>query len=114
MKYTGGCHCGKVRFEVEMQIENGLVCNCSICSKRGSILAFTGAENFKLLSGSEVLNDYQFGKKAIHHRFCSHCGILSFGESEHGGQPMKAINIRCLDDIDLDKIPLQYFDGKSI
>ena len=69
MKYTGGCHCGKVRFEVDMDLKEVISCNCSMCAKRGSLLAFVPEENFTLLSGEDALTDYQFNKKVIHHLF---------------------------------------------
>lgn len=114
MKYTGGCHCGKVRFEAYMDIKDAISCNCSMCSKRGSLLVFVPEENFTLLSGEDLLTDYQFNKKVIHHFFCSTCGILSFGQgSGPDGKPMRAVNIRCLDDLDFESVPLVKYDGKS-
>ena len=114
MKHQGGCHCGKVRYEVEMKLENAIACNCSICLKRGSLLDFVPEGNFKLLSGNDFLTNYQFNKKVIHHLFCKNCGILSFGRgSTPDGQKMVAINIRCLDNVDLDKIKIHPYDGKS-
>lgn len=114
MKYTGGCHCQKVRFEVEMDIGQVISCNCSMCSKRGSLLAFVPEEAFTLLSGEEALTDYQFNKKVIHHYFCSTCGILSFGAGTGpDGKATRAINVRCLDNIDLAKLSIVEYDGKS-
>ncbi|MBX7146819.1 MAG: GFA family protein [Alphaproteobacteria bacterium] len=115
MQYKGGCHCGNVRFEVNMEIDKVVSCNCSICSKKGHLMAFTSDENFKLISGSESLGDYQFGKKNIHHFFCKHCGISSFGKGTlPQGTVMRAINVRCLDDIDVSKFPVTEYDGKSL
>jgi len=65
--YTGGCHCGEIRFEVTADISSVAACNCSICQKRGALWAFVPAENFALRAGSDDLKDYQFGKKSIHH-----------------------------------------------
>ena len=98
MKYTGGCHCQKVRFEVDMEIDKAMACNCSICAKRAYLLTFVPEENFTLTSGENDLSDYQFGKKVIHHYFCSTCGIGSFGAGTGpDGKKMRAINIRCLE-----------------
>ena len=114
MKYSGGCHCGKVRYDVEMTIDKVISCNCSICSKKGHLLAFAPTENFKLLSGEGATTDYQFNKMRIHHLFCSTCGIASFGTGKGpDGKEMRSINVRCLDGIDLSKIPVQHYDGKS-
>ncbi|WII72135.1 GFA family protein [Bdellovibrio sp. 22V] len=114
MKYTGGCHCQAVRFEVEVSLDNVISCNCSICSKKGHWLAFAPAKDFRLLFGEDSLTDYQFGKKMIHHLFCKVCGIGAFGKGAlPDGTEMRAINVRCLDGIDLDKIKVTAVDGKS-
>lgn len=115
MKYSGGCHCQKIRFEVEGDITRAMSCNCSICSKRGHLLTFIPEESFKLLKGEEALHDYQFAKKHIHHYFCSSCGVGSFGAGAGpDGKKMRAINVRCLDNFDFEKIPIDKYDGKSV
>jgi hypothetical protein len=112
--WTGGCHCQKVRFEVTVDASNGMTCNCSICEKKGTVLAFAPAAGFKLVSGTDDLSDYQFNKHVIHHLFCKHCGISSFGRGKGpDGTEMAAINLRCLDGIELDKVTIGKFDGKS-
>jgi hypothetical protein len=113
MHYSGGCHCGAVRYEVDMTIDKVVSCNCSICSKKGTLLAFTPAENFKLIKGEESLNDYLFNKKIIHHYFCKNCGIASFAAGAMpDGSPMRAINVRCLDDVDIKQFKVVEYDGK--
>jgi hypothetical protein len=113
--YAGGCHCGAVRYRVTAKLDSAIACNCSICSKTGSMLTFAPATQFELLSGQEFITDYQFGKKKIHHLFCSRCGIRSFarGVAPTGGEVV-AVNVRCLDGVDLGAIPLRPFDGKSL
>ena len=114
MKYNGGCHCGKIRYEVEMDINKPLSCNCSMCQMKGTLLSFAQANDFKLLQGKESLTDYQFYKKNIHHLFCSTCGVTSFAHGKgQNGEDMYAINVRCLDGIDLDKFELMKVDGRS-
>jgi hypothetical protein len=113
--YTGGCHCGRVRFGVRMQLERVLACNCSICSKTGSLLAFVPADQFTLLSGEDSLADYQFNQRKIHHLFCKNCGIRSFAHgADEQGKVMYAINVRALDDVDPTSFPVDFFDGKSL
>jgi hypothetical protein len=115
MKYTGGCHCGAVRFEVEMAIDKAISCNCSICTKRGHLLAFAPDQNFKLLRGEEALTDYQFGKKSIHHYFCKICGVGAFGKGAMpDGTLMRAINIHCLDNVNAEQFTVMPYDGKSL
>jgi Uncharacterized conserved protein len=83
--YTGSCHCGAVRFEVEANLEAGTVrCNCSICAKTRFWLAFVPAGRFRLLQGEEHLADYRFGTGRIQHRFCARCGVKPFGQATDG------------------------------
>jgi len=112
--YGGGCHCGKVRYQVTTDLGMVLSCNCSICSKKGSLLTFVPADQFQLTSGEDALKDYQFNKMVIHHLFCQSCGIGSFGRGQKpDGTKMVAINVRCLDDVDPSKLEVTQFDGRS-
>lgn len=112
--HKGGCHCGAVRFEVTNNFTEAITCNCSMCSKSGTILTFVPANQFKLESGEKDLNNYHFNKKVIDHLFCRHCGIKAFGRGQgQDGQKMIAINIRCLDDFNELKITPTEFDGRS-
>ena len=113
--YTGGCHCGAVRFRATVKLDGAMTCNCSICSKTGTVLAFIPAGQFELTAGADALTDYQWGKKKLHHLFCKRCGIRSFVRGAMpSGEPMVALNVRCLDDVDLASIPQKAFDGKRL
>ncbi|MGE5306939.1 MAG: GFA family protein [Alphaproteobacteria bacterium] len=116
MKYQGSCHCGKVAFEVEGELINGaMACNCSICSRKGSLLWFVPRDRLRLLTAEEEISTYTFNKHVIKHRFCATCGIHPYGEgSDHNGNRMAAVNIRCLEGIDVNAIPVQHFDGRSL
>lgn len=113
--YEGGCHCGAVRYRVSgLDLDKTITCNCSRCSKLGSVLSFVPAESFNLLSGEDKLSDYQFNKKVIHHLFCSVCGVQSFSRGvDVEGKQTVAVNVRCLDGIDADSLNSERFDGKS-
>ncbi len=112
--YQGSCHCGKVRYEVTTDLASVIACNCSMCSRAGTFLAFVPVEQFKLLSGEDNLTNYRFNKHVIHHVFCSTCGIKSFARGVgQGGKEMRAINVRCLDGVDLDSLAIKKVDGKS-
>jgi len=115
-KYSGSCHCGKVRYEIESEeIKGALSCNCSICQRRGHLLAFVPEAQFRLLSGGEDLRDYQFAKKRIHHYFCTTCGVAPFGAAQMpDGTPVRSINVRCLEGVDPLKLELQHYDGRSL
>ncbi len=113
--YTGGCHCGEVRFEVTADISSVVACNCSICQKRGALWAFVPVEHFGLRAGAEDLRDYQFGKRTIHHLFCAQCGVGAFSRGKlPTGSEMIAVNVRCLDDIDIGTLKTTPFDGRSL
>ena len=113
-KHSGGCHCSKVRYEVDADIGGVIACNCSICQKTGTLLTFVPAASFTLLQGDEALTDYQFNRNVIHHLFCNTCGIRSFARGVGpDGSPMAAINARCLDDFEADKYPVHNYDGRA-
>jgi hypothetical protein len=116
MMYRGGCHCGKVTYEVEVEggIQGVMSCNCSMCARRGALLTFTPRSQFKLLSGEPELTTYTFNKHAIQHRFCKHCGIQSFawGKDPRGNE-MAAINVRCLENFAFEQLPVKHVDGRS-
>jgi hypothetical protein len=112
---SGGCHCGAIRFEAAADLGRVMQCNCSICSKRGALWSFIKRADFKLLKGEAATTDYQFGKKRLHHLFCSTCGIGSFSTGKGpNGEDMVAINSRCLDDVDVSTLKPNPFDGKSL
>jgi len=114
-RYSGGCHCGAVRYEVEADIEEVTACNCSICSRAGWLLTFVPESAFTLLQGKDALTDYQFGNKHIHHEFCRRCGIRSFSHGTgNDGAVLMAINVRCLDGLELSSLPVKQVDGASL
>ena len=115
MRYRGSCHCGKVSFEVEGEIRGAMACNCSICQRKGSLLWFVPREHLHLLSPDDATRIYTFNKHVIKHRFCPTCGIHPYGEGVGpDGKAMAAINIRCIENIDLASISVQHFDGRSL
>ena len=115
MKYTGSCHCGKVAYEVEGDIQGVISCNCSMCQRKGSLLWFVPMGQFHLKTPESEMGTYLFNKHVIRHHFCKTCGIHPFAEGQdRSGNKMAAINIRCLEGIDLEKIPVKPFDGRSL
>jgi hypothetical protein len=112
--FTGGCHCGAVRFEVETDLVKVTECNCSICTKKGALHHRVPPERFKLLAGHDDLALYQFGTKEANHWFCKRCGIHPFS-NPRAAPEMYSINVRCLDDyaaVQAD-IEVRSFDGKN-
>jgi hypothetical protein len=113
MRHSGGCHCGRVRFEVEAPAEiDALACNCSICSKSGFLHLIVPRSQFVLLKGSEFLSTYTFNTGTAKHLFCKVCGIKSFyiPRSNPDGY---SVNVRCLDPADIARISVRAFDGQN-
>ena len=114
MSYQGSCHCGRIAFSVEGELKEVVQCNCSICTKRGSLLWFVPRASFTLRTPEADLSTYTFNSHRIKHRFCGVCGCAPFAEgSDPKGNAMAAINIRCLDGVDIDGLPRRHFDGAS-
>jgi hypothetical protein len=115
MIYKGSCHCGKVAFEVEGEIKGAVSCNCSICARKGALMWFVPRAKLNLLTPEEAASTYSFNKHVIKHRFCPTCGIHPYGEGvDPKGNRMAAINLRCIDDLDLTALPVTEFDGRSL
>jgi hypothetical protein len=115
MKYQGSCHCGQLAFEVDGEIQGLTACNCSICQRKGSLLWFVPRAQLKLRTDPSAMATYTFNKHVIQHHFCPSCGIHPFGEgASPNGEMMAAINVRCLENVDLDQFPVHYFDGRAI
>jgi hypothetical protein len=114
MQFDGSCHCGNIRFQVEGELKGAMACNCSICQRKGSLMWFVPASSFKLLTPRDAMRTYTFNKHVIQHHFCPNCGMHPFGEgTDPKGNSIAAVNVRCLEGIDLESIPVQHFDGRS-
>lgn len=112
--YTGGCHCGKIRYEVTTELDKVISCNCSHCMKRGMLPSFVPASRFRLTAGEGELSEYRFNTRKIAHLFCRDCGIESFATGEGpDGMKMVAVNARCLDGVDVDALTLTPFNGRD-
>jgi hypothetical protein len=113
--HTGSCHCGRIAFDVEGDIDSALACNCSICSRKGSLLWFVPRDKLKLKTPEDAASTYEFNRHVIKHRFCPTCGIHPYGEGKDPkGHAMAAINLRCIEQLDLSAIPVHHFDGRSL
>lgn len=111
--HTGGCHCGRVRFEVlaprHLEVKD---CNCFICAKCGYLHLVVPRSRFKLVSGAEVLTSYEFNTRTAKHLFCSVCGIKAFyiPRSHPEGY---SVNARCLDEGTVEEMRVVPSDGKN-
>ena len=112
IKHTGGCHCGRVRFEVtapaHLEVSE---CNCSICSKTGFLHLIVPKSRFKLLSGEQSLATYRFNTGVAKHLFCTNCGVKSFyvPRSHPDGY---SVNARCIDEGTVEGMSVKKIDGK--
>jgi hypothetical protein len=109
----GGCHCGRVRFRVSVDLDQLSHCSCSICTKKGAMHLPVFPADFTLLSGKDDLTVYTFETGNAQHPFCRHCGMHAFYIPR--SQPDKvSINARCLDGIDGPNLrPTRFFDGRD-
>lgn len=114
MKYQGSCHCGRIAYEVEGEIGPVIDCNCSMCSRKGALLWFVPRASLNLTTPEANASEYLFNKHVIHHRFCPSCGIHPYAVGKDAkGNEMAAINVRCLEGVDLSTLQVKPFDGRS-
>jgi len=113
--HTGGCHCGKIAYSFEGEIGEVLDCNCSLCQKRGGLLHFIPESAFTLKTARDDLGTYQFNKHHLDHHFCKTCGISPFTEgTDPKGNKMVAINVRCVDGLDIPDLKIKPFNGRAL
>jgi len=122
--YRGSCHCGRVRFEVDADIDHVRVCDCSVCTRRGALNHRVPKDRLRLLTPWEDLALYQWGSMTAQDYFCKTCGILPFrrpsdptpNELRSGVEPFDgwAVNVRCLEGVDIASIPVRRVYGSRI
>jgi hypothetical protein len=113
-QYEGSCHCGRVAYSVEADLDQTITCNCSYCQRRGSILTFAPATAFTLTKGEDALTEYRFNSQKIQHLFCETCGVESFARGAMpDGTPTVAVNVRCLAGVEPTELQPTQYDGRS-
>jgi hypothetical protein len=110
--YRGGCHCGRVAYEVEGRLDRISICNCSICAKKAYLHWIVPREDFQLLTRWEALATYTFNTGTAKHYFCPQCGVGSFYIARSAPEKID-INVRCLEGVDVSALPTEYFDGRN-
>ena len=114
MNYRGSCHCGRIAFQVDGELGQVIECNCSHCSRKGYLLWFMPRDRLRLASPETNLATYTFNKHVINHHFCPNCGCAPFGFGiGPTGAPTAAVNVRCLEEVDLSAVKRMPFDGRS-
>ncbi len=112
--HKGSCHCGEVVFEVAGEFDKVIECNCSHCRRKGLLLWFVPRGDFALRSSADSLASYKFNRHAIDHRFCANCGAAPFAFGiDPKGRETAAINVRCLEGVDLATLTRVPYDGRS-
>lgn len=112
--YSGSCHCGAVRWQITVNLQEGTTrCNCTYCTKTGWWGCSTTPEHFALIAGEDALVSVNPSEHALARRRCGQCGLESFGGGDipEMGGPFVSINVRCLDGVDLEGVPVTYLDG---
>lgn len=112
--HTGSCHCGKVAYQVEGEIDQVLDCNCSMCHRRGGLLWFVPRSALRVTSGEAEMGTYRFNTGKIAHHFCPECGISPFSEGTGpDGAAMGCINVRCLEGVDVKGLTVVPWNGRD-
>ena len=122
--YRGACHCGKVRFEIDAELDQVRACDCSVCSKRGALIHRVAEDAFRLHTPLNELTLYQWHTRTAEDYFCPQCGILAFrrpralsaAEIATGAAPFHgwAVNVRCLEGVDVDALPVRHIAGRLL
>jgi hypothetical protein len=109
--FRGACHCGRVTFEMQANLDHVVECNCSLCRRRGALWHGASEANLRILTGEADLALYQFNTMTAKHYFCRHCGIHPFCRPRL--DPGRwAVNVRCLENVDPSSLPVRSFDGE--
>ena len=115
MIYKGSCHCGRIRFEAEGEMGDVIECNCSHCSRKGYLLWFVPRAQLRLTTSESELSTYTFNKHVIQHHFCANCGCAPFGFGvAPNGDATAAVNVRCIEEIELTQLTRIPYDGRSL
>lgn len=112
--WRGGCHCGRIAFEVDGEIGTAMECNCSHCQPKGYLMWFVPRDALRLSTPDADMSTYRFNKHKIAHHFCPVCEVAPFADGEHEGHPVAAVNVRCLEGVALDGLTIRQVDGRSL
>jgi len=112
--YRGSCHCGKIRFEVDAEIDHVRVCDCSICHQRGALNYRVSEKDLRLFTPLSELSVYEWNTKLAKDYFCPVCGILPFRRPRNNLPDIWTVNVRCLEGVNLDSIPIKHVEGSKL
>jgi|SRR5580704_8406453 hypothetical protein len=109
--HTGSCHCGRVRFELQAKLANAMDCNCSLCRRKGALWHGASDTTLRIVAGEQELTLYQFGTLTAKHYSCRHCGVSPFSRPRLDPRRW-AVNLRCIEGLDLSSLEIRSFDGE--
>jgi len=112
--YRGSCHCGKIRFEVDAELDHVRVCDCSICRRRGALNHRVSEGDLRILTPMSELSVYEWNTKIAKDYFCPVCGILPFRRPRNNFPDIWTVNVRCLEGVDIDSIPIKHVEGSKL
>jgi hypothetical protein len=113
-KHAGSCHCGSVKFEIEVDATSGMRCNCTVCTKVGVLMGMAKPEGLRILAGERDLSFYEWGAKTAKRYFCKRCGVSCFsrGYLEQLGGDYVCVSFNALDDVDPSDVKMVHWDGR--
>jgi hypothetical protein len=111
--YTGRCHCGAIRFEIDTDFPELTMCDCSMCRRRNAVMVKVHESHFRLLSGGESLSEYRFHTGTARHYFCRVCGIYPFHRKRVTPDNF-GVNVFCLEDFNATGIPVRQTPGAAM
>lgn len=111
--WSGSCHCGAVRFRVEGEIEEVIRCDCSLCRRRGAMMAKVHKSGLTIEAGQADLTLYRWNTGVARHYFCRHCGIYPF-HRKRSAPDHYSVNVGCLDAFDVAAYPYREADGLTM
>jgi hypothetical protein len=119
--YQGSCHCGRVKFEadVDVRVAGTSKCNCTSCWKKRMWNTKVAPESFRPLSGQEELSGYKPGQASGHGGFCKTCGVFTYSfvpKTEWNPNDYYAVAVAALDNLEpaeLLEAPVQFCDGRA-
>ncbi len=113
--FSGSCHCGAFTFNVDLELEGLMSCNCSMCQRTGYVMAFVDPAKLEPESDLSTLTSYKFNTMNIDHLFCATCGIHPIGAGKkRDGTAMRMVNVRCLHNVDVASIQTKQVDGRAM
>jgi hypothetical protein len=113
MTFHGSCHCGAVRFEIDITPVEAYSCDCSLCRRRSARMTNVPQNKLRITQGEDKLSLYQWNTKIARHYFCSVCGIYPF-HRKRSMPDTYGVNLACLDDFDSSGLPFRAAEGKDM